>query len=90
MVKGKNQVVINDDHYLRSKNETKAQTSLQAEFEALAPVAEEYLQHLSQRREGHLREQMQKIISLKKSTVLLKSMQPWNEPLSLELLVTQS
>ncbi|MDK2901850.1 MAG: hypothetical protein PWR14_754 [Thermosediminibacterales bacterium] len=38
---------------------------LQAEFEALAPVAEEYLQHLSQRREGHLREQMQKIISLK-------------------------
>lgn len=66
LVKGKNQVVINDDHYPEhQKMKQRPKHPLQAEFEALAPVAEEYLQHLSQRREGHLREQMQKIISLK-------------------------
>lgn len=61
----KNQIIINDDHYPQHNTVPKRpKNALQAEFEALALAAAEYLQKLSQRRGGHLREQMQNIISL--------------------------
>lgn len=65
LVSAKNQIIINDDHYPQHNTVPKRpKNALQAEFEALAPAAAEYLQKLSQRRGGHLREQMQNIISL--------------------------
>jgi transposase len=65
LVSGKNQLVINDAHYPEhSKPNKRPRNALQARFEALAPQAPEYLQKLSQRREGHLRDQMQNIIAL--------------------------
>lgn len=65
LVSGRNQSVINDTHYPEhSKPNKRPRNALQARFEALAPLAAQYLQELSRRREGHLRDQMQNIIAL--------------------------
>lgn len=67
LAKGKNQTIINDNHYpLHNQPAKKPKNALQAKFEALAPEAAEYLQGLSRSRHGHLREQMEKIIALAK------------------------
>ena len=67
LARGKNQTIINDDHYpLHIRPTTSPKNGLQAKFEALAPKAADYLQGLSKSRHGHLREQMEKIINLAK------------------------
>ncbi len=64
---GRGKRIIRDKHYpaheLAKQRKTPA-NPLQAEFEALAPEAEAYLQGLSRNRVGNLRDQMEKIVAL--------------------------
>jgi transposase len=65
LVQGRNQLITDDTHYPEhSKPQKRPRSALQARFEELAPEAVEYLQKLSQRREGHLTEQVKSIIAL--------------------------
>lgn len=64
LVPGKGQTIVQDRHYPAHSRPKKQTHPLQVKFEALAPSAHSYLQGLSQSRSGHLREQMEKIISL--------------------------
>lgn len=79
LARGKNQTIINDDHYpLHNRPAKRPKNGLQAKFEALAPEAADYLQGLSKSRHGHLREQMEKIIILAKqhdNTVISNAME---------------
>jgi len=70
-----NKKIITSHPFARGKNQTIIND---AQFEALAPEAAEYLQGLSRSRHGHLREQMEKIIELAKqydSSVVSKAME---------------
>jgi hypothetical protein len=60
--KGKN--IIQDRHYPAHSRAKRVSHPLQVKFEELAPSARAYLQGLSRSRSGHLRDQMEKIISL--------------------------
>ena len=64
LVAGKGKSIVQDRHYPAHSRPKRASHPLQARFEALAPSAKVYLQGLSQSRTGHLREQMEKIVSL--------------------------
>lgn len=64
LVPGRGKSVVQDRHYPAHSNPKKSVHPLQAKFEALAPSARAYLQGLSQSRNGHLREQMERIINL--------------------------
>jgi hypothetical protein len=64
LVPGKGKTIVQDRHYPAHSRPKKLSHPLQVKFEALAPSAHSYLQGLSQSRSGHLREQMEKIISL--------------------------
>ena len=64
LVPGRGKSVVQDRHYPAHSSLKKSVHPLQAKFEALAPSARAYLQGLSQSRSGHLREQMERIISL--------------------------
>lgn len=65
LVQWSNNPVINKDHYPAHQNKgSKTKHPLQTKFESLAPEAAEYLQGLSRKRVGHLKEQMEKIVSL--------------------------
>jgi hypothetical protein len=79
LARGKNQTIINDDHYpLHNRPAKRPKNGLQAKFEALAPEAADYLQGLSKSRHGHLKEQMEKIIILAKqhdNTVISNAME---------------
>ncbi|MDR9756173.1 MAG: hypothetical protein RJR35_05425 [Thermoanaerobacterales bacterium] len=60
--RGKN--IIQDRHYPAHSRAKRVSHPLQVKFEELAPSARAYLQGLSRSRSGHLRDQMEKIISL--------------------------
>jgi transposase len=64
LVAGKGKSIVQDRHYPAHSRPKRASHPLQAKFEALSPSAKVYLQGLSQSRTGHLREQMEKIVSL--------------------------
>jgi len=64
LVAGKGKCIVQDRHYPAHNRQRRATHPLQAEFEALSPSARTYLQGLSQSRNGHLREQMEKIVDL--------------------------
>lgn len=67
LVPGRGRVVLRDDHYPRHQQRRPSTHPLQARFEALAPSARTYLEGLSRSRNGHLREQMERIVALAQS-----------------------
>ncbi|WP_324718085.1 IS21 family transposase [Carboxydochorda subterranea] len=67
LVPGRGRVMIRDDHDPQHQTRRQPAHPLQARFEALAPSARTYLEGLSRSWSGHLREQMERIVTLAES-----------------------